>query len=75
MLLKLVYPSGLFHCVLINRLPFCVLHAGITQEHIDELRDVAPNRMLNDLVKLKQSNEDLEKRDEIGASFVSARKK
>ncbi len=43
---------------------------GITQEHIDGLRDVAPGRMLTDLKELKQSDQDLESRDDIGATFL-----
>ncbi|PIK50746.1 hypothetical protein BSL78_12385 [Apostichopus japonicus] len=41
---------------------------GITQDQIDDLREVAPNKMLEDMKKLSQDEGNLEFRDSVGAT-------
>ncbi|XP_072024612.1 LOW QUALITY PROTEIN: protein phosphatase 1 regulatory inhibitor subunit 16B-like [Amphiura filiformis] len=41
---------------------------GITQDQIDELREKSPNLMLQDMERLHENGEDLEGKDDIGAT-------
>lgn len=44
---------------------------GITQDQIDELREIVPNRMLHGMQEIYKNGGDLESRDIVGATPVS----
>ena len=48
------------------------LFAGITQDQIDELREVQPNEMLKGMQDIDKDGGDLEIRDNTGATPVSS---